>query len=132
MTTIPATVEQGADQALESRHRIMWTTGDYPAIASQVIQDPGPLVVDAAGITDDDYVLDVASGAVNVSLPAARFGAQVVASDLTPQARRRPGARRRARRAARGPGRQSPEGRRHEMSVPAGHRDEGGGLRCTR
>ena len=45
----------------------------------------GPALVEAAGIGPEDRVLDVAAGPGNVALPAARTGARVVASDLTPE-----------------------------------------------
>lgn len=81
-TTDPA---DPADRALKDRHRAMWALGDYPAVAREVIADLGPVLVAAAGVTADDRVLDVAAGSGNVAVPAARTGAAVVASDLTPE-----------------------------------------------
>ncbi len=72
------------DQALKAKHRALWALGDYPAVASEVIPALGPVLVEAAGIARGDRVLDVAAGSGNVALPAARTGAEVVASDLTP------------------------------------------------
>ena len=63
----------------------MWALGDYPAVATEVIAALGPVVVEAAGITAGQRVLDVAAGSGNAAIPAARTGAQVVASDLTPE-----------------------------------------------
>jgi ubiquinone/menaquinone biosynthesis C-methylase UbiE len=74
-----------ADHALKARHRAMWALGDYDAVATQVIPALGPVLVDGTGIKPGDRVLDVAAGSGNASLPAARVGAQVVASDLTPE-----------------------------------------------
>ncbi len=74
-----------ADRALKARHRTMWAMGDYDAVASEVIPSLGPVLVEALGITAVDRVLDIAAGSGNASLPAARTGAQVVASDLTPE-----------------------------------------------
>ena len=74
-----------ADRALKARLRAMWAMGDYDAVATHVIPALGPVVVDAAGIKPGDRVLDIAAGSGNASLPAARAGAQVVASDLTPE-----------------------------------------------
>jgi SAM-dependent methyltransferase len=45
----------------------------------------GPRLVEAAGIGPGQKVLDVAAGTGNASLPAAERGADVTASDLTPE-----------------------------------------------
>ncbi|MFW5475106.1 class I SAM-dependent methyltransferase [Knoellia sp. CPCC 206450] len=73
------------DAALKARHRAMWALGDYSAVASEVIAPLGPIVVEAAGIGPGQRVHDVAAGSGNVALPAARTGAEVVATDLTPE-----------------------------------------------
>ena len=73
------------DTQLKSRHRAMWAMGDYPAVASGVIDPLGEVLVDACGITAGEKVVDVAAGSGNAALPAARRGAQVVATDLTPE-----------------------------------------------
>jgi SAM-dependent methyltransferase len=83
--SITTTADRAADQALKQRHRSMWAQGDYAAVATEVISALGPRVVEAAGITAGQRVLDIAAGSGNVALPAARTGAQVVASDLTPE-----------------------------------------------
>ena len=69
---------------LKARHRTMWGLGDYPLVADTVIPDLGAVLVDACGVKPGDHVLDVAAGSGNAAIPAARAGAQVVASDLTP------------------------------------------------
>lgn len=74
-----------ADQALKAKHRAMWALGDYPAVATQLIAELGPILVEACGIGPGDRVLDVAAGSGNVAIPAAAAGARVVASDLTPE-----------------------------------------------
>jgi SAM-dependent methyltransferase len=74
-----------ADQALKAKHRAMWAWGDYPAVATQLVADLGPVLVEACQVQAGDYVLDVAAGSGNASLPAAARGARVVASDLTPE-----------------------------------------------
>ena len=74
-----------ADRALKSKHRAMWALGDYPAVATEVIADLGPLLVAACGVRPGDRVLDVAAGSGNAAIPAAHAGARVVASDLTPE-----------------------------------------------
>ena len=75
----------GADRALKARHRAMWALGDYPAVAADLIAELGPVLVAAAGIRPGDRVLDVAAGTGNAAVPAALAGAEVVASDLTPE-----------------------------------------------
>ena len=74
-----------ADRALKTKHRAIWASGDYPALATDLISTLGPILVDATGIRAGDRVLDVAAGAGNASIPAALIGADVVASDLTPE-----------------------------------------------
>ena len=63
----------------------MWALGDYPAVAADVVAPLGPVLVHACGIGPDDRVLDVAAGSGTVALPAAATGADVTASDLTPE-----------------------------------------------
>ncbi len=74
-----------ADRALKDRHRAMWGLGDYPAVARDVIPELGPVLVAAAGVQRGERVLDVAAGSGNAAVPAALTGADVVASDLTPE-----------------------------------------------
>ena len=72
------------DRELKARHRTMWGLGNYTAVATEVIASLGPTLVDAAGVSAGQRVLDVAAGAGNVAIPAARSGAEVTASDLSP------------------------------------------------
>ena len=65
--------------------RTMWARGDYHRFATQLCWELGPVVVDAAGIGPGMRVLDVAAGTGNVAVRAAEAGAEVVASDLTPE-----------------------------------------------
>ena len=74
-----------ADRELKARHRKMWALGDYASVANEVVGDLGPVLVEASGITAGERVLDVAAGSGNASIPAAEAGAEVVASDLTPE-----------------------------------------------
>jgi ubiquinone/menaquinone biosynthesis C-methylase UbiE len=74
-----------ADRALKEKHRAMWASGDFPALATEVIPQLGPVLVAAAGIKPGDRVLDVGAGSGNASIPAAQLGAETVASDLTPE-----------------------------------------------
>jgi ubiquinone/menaquinone biosynthesis C-methylase UbiE len=84
-TRTHAPTDAGADRALKARHRTMWGLGDYASVARDVIAALGPLLVEAAGIRAGQRVLDVAAGTGNVAIPAALAGADVVASDLTPE-----------------------------------------------
>ena len=79
------TTDQSADQALKAKHRAMWALGDYHAVATEIVETLGPTLVEAAGITEGEHVLDVAAGAGNVAIPAAATGAHVIATDLTPE-----------------------------------------------
>jgi SAM-dependent methyltransferase len=74
-----------ADGALKTKHRAMWASGNYSAVVTDVVAPLGPILVDAAGIKAGDLVLDVAAGSGNAAIPAARAGARVIASDLTPE-----------------------------------------------
>ena len=74
-----------SDTELKVRHRAMWASGDYPRMVETFLLPLGPRLVEACGITAGQRVLDVAAGTGNASLPAAQRGAQVTASDLTPE-----------------------------------------------
>ncbi len=74
-----------ADAELKGRHRKMWASGDYPSMVQTFLLPLGPRLVDACGIEAGTRVLDVAAGTGNASIPAAQRGAEVTASDLTPE-----------------------------------------------
>lgn len=78
-------VPEPDDQALKAKHRTMWASGDYPTMVETFLLPLGPRLVAAAGIEAGARVLDVAAGTGNASLPAAAAGAEVTASDLTPE-----------------------------------------------
>jgi ubiquinone/menaquinone biosynthesis C-methylase UbiE len=63
----------------------MWASGDYPEMVETFLLPLGPRLVEACGIGAGMDVLDVASGTGNAAIPAARAGANVTASDLTPE-----------------------------------------------
>ena len=73
------------DAELKAKHRKMWASGDYPEMVQTFLLPLGPRLVEAAGIGSGQRVLDVAAGTGNASIPAAQRGADVVASDLTPE-----------------------------------------------
>ena len=63
----------------------MWALGDYHRFAKELVWEIGPVLVEACGIGPGQRVLDVAAGTGNVAIRAAEAGAQVVASDITPE-----------------------------------------------
>ena len=79
MTTVEA------DRELKAKHRALWASGDYPAVAAELIPALGPELVRAVGVNPGDQVLDVAAGSGNAAIPGAVAGAVVTASDLTPE-----------------------------------------------
>jgi len=74
-----------ADSELKARHRAMWASGDYPLMVDTFLLPLGPRLVGALDLYPTTRVLDVAAGTGNAALPAAQRGAQVTASDLTPE-----------------------------------------------
>ena len=79
MTTTPP------DSELKARHRSMWASGDYASMVETFLLPLGPRLVEACDIGPGMRVLDVAAGTGNAAVPAALTGAEVVASDLTPE-----------------------------------------------
>jgi len=63
----------------------VWALGDYHRFAKEMVWGVGPELVAACGIGPGQRVLDVAAGTGNVAIRAAEAGADVVASDLTPE-----------------------------------------------
>jgi len=61
----------------------MWGSGNYVAVAER-ISDVGELVVERAGAEPGMELLDVACGAGNATIPAARDGARVTGLDFSP------------------------------------------------
>lgn len=68
----------------KTRQRDTWDAGDY-ATLSQRIADVGARVVESAAIEPGMTVLDVACGAGNATIPAARAGARTTGLDLVPK-----------------------------------------------
>jgi SAM-dependent methyltransferase len=64
--------------------RTFWALGDYDRIA-RLVRGLGAQLVDAARIQPGQRVLDVAAGTGNATVAAQRAGAEVVATDVTPE-----------------------------------------------
>jgi SAM-dependent methyltransferase len=79
----PETADTAEDP--KATARAMWALGDYHRFAKQTVWDIGPVLVAACGVGPGQRVLDVAAGSGNVALRAAAAGADVVASDITPE-----------------------------------------------
>jgi ubiquinone/menaquinone biosynthesis C-methylase UbiE len=69
---------------LKDRTRQAWSLGNYSEVA-RLTWDAAVELVEACAISAGQEVLDVAAGNGNLALLAAREGAAVVASDLTPR-----------------------------------------------
>jgi ubiquinone/menaquinone biosynthesis C-methylase UbiE len=74
-----------ADGRLKAATRAAWALGDYHRFAKETIWELGEVLVRACGISAGQRVLDVAAGTGNTAIRAAEAGAEVVASDLTPE-----------------------------------------------
>lgn len=70
-------------EEMKEATRGAWSRGDYAKLAER-IEGAAQELVDACAISAGQEVLDVAAGNGNVAVLAAREGAAVVASDLTP------------------------------------------------
>jgi ubiquinone/menaquinone biosynthesis C-methylase UbiE len=81
----PADAAEDANRELKTATRAMWALGDYHKFATETVWEIGPVLVEECGISAGQRVLDVATGTGNVAIRAAEAGAQVVASDLTPE-----------------------------------------------
>jgi ubiquinone/menaquinone biosynthesis C-methylase UbiE len=75
----------GELQEVKARQRAIWASGDFPRVSRETVAGVGDALVEAAGVGPGMDVLDVAAGSGNTAIPAARTGARVVASDLTPE-----------------------------------------------
>ncbi len=82
-TEVSAATE--ADRELKAATRDAWALGDYHRFAKETVWELGEVLVRACGISTGQRVLDVAAGTGNTAIRAAEAGAEVVASDLTPE-----------------------------------------------
>lgn len=69
---------------IKEGQRKMWTIGDYPDIA-RTITGVAETILQRADTRPGMSLLDVATGAGNVAIPAAQGGASVTGLDLTPK-----------------------------------------------
>jgi SAM-dependent methyltransferase len=79
---ITATAE---DRALKAKHAALWASGSYQTVVDEIVGPLGRVLVETVDVRPGQRVLDVAAGTGSSALPAARRGAEVTASDLTPE-----------------------------------------------
>jgi ubiquinone/menaquinone biosynthesis C-methylase UbiE len=79
------TQAQSADRELKAATRAAWALGDYHRFAKATVWERGTELVEACEVRAGQRVLDVAAGTGNTAIRAAEAGAQVIASDLTPE-----------------------------------------------
>jgi ubiquinone/menaquinone biosynthesis C-methylase UbiE len=70
--------------AMKQQARATWASGDFDAVVP-FIWEAGGAAADGAACGPGDRVLDIAAGSGNAAIQAAMRGADVVASDLTPE-----------------------------------------------
>jgi len=63
----------------------MWASGSYRTVVEDVVEPLGGILVETVDIQRGQRVLDVAAGTGSSAIPAARRGAEVIATDLTPE-----------------------------------------------
>lgn len=80
---------------MKERQRVAWGLGDYSSL-SRMLAPAAAALADACAVSAGQEVLDVAAGDGNFAIAAAREGATVVASDLSPRMVERGRARSRA------------------------------------
>jgi SAM-dependent methyltransferase len=84
-TTTPSITDTPEDRALKAKHAAMWASGSYPTVVTDVVAPLGGILVETVDVQRGQRVLDVAAGTGTSALPAARRGAAVTATDLTPE-----------------------------------------------
>jgi ubiquinone/menaquinone biosynthesis C-methylase UbiE len=73
----------GETDPLVTKNRAVWAAGDFDRIAAGY-RDGSAAFVDRLGLRPAQRVLDVACGTGNLTLPAARAGADVLGLDIAP------------------------------------------------
>jgi len=84
-STTGAITATDEDRALKAKHAAMWASGNYPAVVDQIVHPLGGILVEAVDVRPGQRVLDVAAGTGTSAIPSARRGAEVIATDLTPE-----------------------------------------------
>jgi ubiquinone/menaquinone biosynthesis C-methylase UbiE len=84
-TTTPSITDTPEDRALKAKHAAMWASGSYRTVVDDVVAPLGGILVETLDVQPGQRVLDVAAGTGTSALPAARRGADVIATDLTPE-----------------------------------------------
>jgi len=84
-TTTPSITTTPEDQALKTKHAAMWASGSYRTVVDDIVGPLGGILVETVDVQPGQRVLDVAAGTGSSALPATRRGAEVVATDLTPE-----------------------------------------------
>jgi len=79
MTTTTTEIDE-----LKAKHRATWDSGDYAAVARDLVSEVADVAVAAADPRPGEKVLDVATGSGNAAIPAAHAGAEVTGLDLAP------------------------------------------------
>jgi len=84
-TTSSSITSSAEDQALKAKHAAMWASGSYRTVVDEIVAPLGGILVETVDVQPGQRVLDVAAGTGSSALPAARRGAEVTATDLTPE-----------------------------------------------
>ena len=85
ISTTPSITDTPEDRALKAKHAAMWASGSYRTVVDEVVAPLGGILVETVDVQRGQRVLDVAAGTGTSALPAARRGAEVIATDLTPE-----------------------------------------------
>ena len=80
-----STVEQDADRQLKAKHRALWASGNYPAVAAEMIPALGPELVQACGVRAERSRPGRCRGLGQRGYSGRSVGGIVTASDLTPE-----------------------------------------------
>ncbi|MBL7549239.1 methyltransferase domain-containing protein [Frankia sp. AgB1.9] len=84
MTVSPTTTSGPDLAAVKAKQQKTWSSGDYSVIGSRIVLQ-SELLVDAADLRPGWSVLDVACGAGNAAIAAARSDARVIGVDYVPE-----------------------------------------------